>query len=50
MKKFLKFLTALVAIFSTVLGALTVFDRLTQKNRIKDGYLECDVYGEDTEE
>lgn len=43
MKKFLKFIGAVVAIFSAVLGALTVFDRLTHKNRIKDGYLECDM-------
>ncbi len=43
MKKFFKFLTAVVAVFSAVLGALAVFDRLTQKNRIKNGYLECEV-------
>ncbi len=43
MKKFLKFVGTVVAIFSAVLGALTVFDRLTQKNRIKNGYLECEV-------
>ncbi|MBQ8740887.1 MAG: hypothetical protein IJY79_04990 [Clostridia bacterium] len=50
MKKFLKFIGTVVAIFSAVLGALAVFDRLTQKNRIKDGYLECDVPEVNTEE
>lgn len=43
MKKFLKFIGTVVTVFSAVLGALAVFDRLTQKNRIKDGYLVCDV-------
>lgn len=43
MKKFLKFLAGLTAVFSSVLVALAVFDRLTQKNRIKNGYLECDM-------
>lgn len=43
MKKFLKFVGTIVAVFSAVLGALTVFDRLTQKNRIKNGYLECEI-------
>ncbi len=43
MKKFLKFIGTVAAIFSAVLGALTVFDRLTQKNRIKNGYLECEI-------
>lgn len=43
MKKFLKFLGAVIAIFSAVIGALAVFDKFTQKNRIKDGYLVCEV-------
>lgn len=50
MKKFLKFLGAVAAIFSAVLGALAVFDHLTQKNRIKDGYLECEVPDSQIEE
>ncbi|MGN1320626.1 MAG: hypothetical protein ACI4U6_05880 [Acutalibacteraceae bacterium] len=49
MKKFLKFLGAIAAIFSAVLGALAVFDRLSNKNRIKDGYLECEVSENETE-
>lgn len=43
MKKALKFIGAVAAIFSAVLGALAVFDYFTHKNRIKDGYLECDM-------
>lgn len=50
MKKFLKFVGTIVAVFSAVLGALTVFDRLTQKNRIKNGYLECEIPEANTEE
>lgn len=50
MKGFLKFMGTVVAVFSAVLGALTIFDRLTQKNRIKDGYLKCEVPEADAEE
>lgn len=50
MKGFLKFLGTIVAIFSAVIGALAVFDHFTQKNKIKDGYLVCEVPDNDTEE
>lgn len=50
MKGFLKFLGSVVAIFSAILGALAVFDYFTQKNRIKDGYLVCEVPDNDTQE
>ncbi len=43
MKGFFKFLGTVVAIFSAVVSALAVFDKLTHKNRIKDGYLVCEV-------
>jgi hypothetical protein len=43
MKGFLKFLGTIVGVFSAGIGALFIFDRITQKNRIKDGYLECEV-------
>ena len=43
MNGFLKFLGTIVGVFSVVIGALFIFDRITQKNRIKDGYLECEV-------
>lgn len=41
MKGFLKFLGAVASIFAAVLGALAVFDRIANKNRIKDEYLDC---------
>lgn len=50
MKGFLKFLGTVVAVFSAVIGALAVFDHFTQKNRIKDGYLVCEVPDSNTEE
>lgn len=50
MKGFFKFLGTLLAVFSAVIGALTVFDKLTQKNRIKNGYLECEVPDTNCEE
>lgn len=50
MKGFWKFLGTVVAVFSAVLGALTIFDHFTQKNRIKNGYLECDVPEVEVEE
>lgn len=43
MKKFWKIFGIFAAVFTAVLGALAVFDYFTQKNRIKNGYLECDV-------
>ncbi len=50
MKGFLKFMATVVAVFSAVVGALVVFDRFTQKNRIKDGYLMCEVPENNVEE
>lgn len=43
MKGFFKFLGALLAMFGAVVGALAVFDKFSNKNRIKGDYLECDV-------
>ncbi len=40
MKKFFKFLGALLTVFSAVVAALAIFDRFSNKNRIKDDYLE----------
>ena len=42
MKGFFKFLAAVAAVFSAVLGALAVFDTIHNKNRIKE-YLRCEV-------
>ena len=51
MKGFTKFLIALAAVFVGVIGALAVFDKFSNKNRIKGDYLECDVDNvEDIEE
>ncbi len=47
MKGFLKFIGVVTAIFSAVLGALAVFDKISNRNKIKGDYLECRV--EDTE-
>ncbi|MBQ8649082.1 MAG: hypothetical protein IJ470_03325 [Clostridia bacterium] len=43
MKGFLKFMSTMLAVFTAVIGALAVFDRLSNKNRIKGEYLECDT-------
>lgn len=50
MKKFFKFFAAIAAVVAAVVGALVVFDKLKNKNRIKDGYLECDMPEEPAEE
>lgn len=50
MKKVLAFVGALTAIFAVVVGALMLFDRFANKNRIKEGYLDCDVPMADDEE
>lgn len=48
MKSFLKIIGSLLAVFGAVIGALAVFDKIANKNRIKGDYLECDI--EDIEE
>ncbi len=47
MKGFFKFIVSLLAVFGAVIGALAVFDKISNKNRIKGDYLECDT--EETE-
>ena len=47
MKVFLKVLGAIVAVFGVVVGALTIFDKISNKNRIKGDYLECDSDGDE---
>ncbi len=41
MKGFFKFLGTLAAIFAAVISALAIFDRISNKNAIKDEYLDC---------
>lgn len=43
MKTFWKVLISLLAIFGAVVGALAIFDKFSNKNRIKGDYLECEV-------
>jgi len=43
MKCFLKILAAVVAVFGAVIGALAIFDKIINKNRIKEDYLDCDT-------
>lgn len=42
MKGFFKFLGCLLAVFGAVVGALAVFDTISNKNSIKGDYLKCD--------
>jgi len=42
MKGFFKFLLSILAVFGAVIGALAIFDKFSNKNRIKGDYLECD--------
>lgn len=43
MKGFLKFLSSVLALFGAIIGALAIFDKFTNKNRIQGDYLECNV-------
>ena len=43
MKEFVKFLIAFTAVFAAVISALVIFDKITNKHRIKGDYLECDL-------
>lgn len=45
MKGFLKFLLAIFTMFATVIGALAIFDKISNKNRIEGDYLDCDTEG-----
>ena len=47
MKNFLKAIVSLLAVFGAVIGALAIFDKISNKNRIKGDYLECDSEGPD---
>lgn len=43
MKKIFAFFGTIAAIVGAIVGALVIFDRFNYKNRIKDGYLKCDM-------
>lgn len=50
MKGFLKFLSSVLAVFGAIVGALAIFDKFSNKNRIKGDYLECNVNAFEKEE
>ena len=41
MKGFFKFLGILASVFATVIGTLAIFDKIANRNAIKDEYLDC---------
>ncbi|MBO4694093.1 MAG: hypothetical protein J5659_06880 [Clostridia bacterium] len=41
MKSFFKFLGTLAAIFTAVISALAIFDRISNRHTIKGEYLDC---------
>ena len=43
MKGFLKFISSVLALFGAIVGALAIFDKFTNKNRIQGDYLKCNV-------
>ncbi len=43
MKTFMKCITVVLSVFSVVLGALAIVDRVFNKNRIEGDYLKCEV-------
>lgn len=52
MKGFLKVFLSILAVIGAIVGALAIFDKFSNKNRIKGDYLECntDEFAEDEEE
>ena len=46
MKGMVKIIIAVSVIFTAVVGALIVFDKLTNKNRLEDDYLDCNEENE----
>ncbi len=41
MKGFFKFLGTVATIFTAIVGAIAIFDRISNRNAIKDEYLNC---------
>lgn len=50
MNGFLKFLVSLIAVFGAVIGALAIFDKFSNKNRIKGDYLEYELEDGESED
>ncbi len=49
MKGFLKVFGAIMAFFAVVVAALAIYDKITNKHRLKGDYLNCDVEGTEDE-
>ncbi len=47
MKGFFKFIVSLFALFGAAVGALAIFDKVQNKNRIKGDYLEYETNEEE---
>lgn len=43
MNGFIKLIVSLLALFGAAVGALAVFDKISNKYRIKGDYLDCDT-------
>lgn len=50
MKGFIKVLAALFTMFAVVIGALVIFDKITNKNRLDGDYLDCDTEDYDVQD
>lgn len=50
MKNFITIILSLLAVVGALVGALAIFDRIQNKNRIKGDYLECEAEEETFEE
>jgi hypothetical protein len=46
MNNMVKFIIAMVALVVAVVGALVIIDKITNKNRLEDDYLDCDISDE----
>ena len=44
MNGFWKIFGVITAIFTAVVAALLVFDKVTNKNRIKGNYVDCEIF------
>ncbi len=42
MKGFVKALVSILAVFGAAVAGLAIFDKISNKNRIKGDYLECE--------
>ena len=50
MKNFITILLSLIAVVGLLVGALVIFDKIKNKNRIKGDYLDCETEEDTFEE